>query len=312
MSKPYLSIEQQIRNLVDSKKLIINNEEYAKEILTDIGYFSLIGGYKSSFVNLTTRKYDIPTKFEDIVDLYRFDEKLRELTFAYLNKIEQKVQQLISDSFCSSYGENQNNYLNSNYYSTNPKYTEQINKLINILDKIANNNTDHEYLIHHRKAYGNVPLWVTTHAMTFGQISNMYMFLNQRERTKVSKVYPNVSEKTLEQYLSALTLFRNTCAHEERLFSYRLTKRSFPDTPLHKKMNLPKKGAQYSMGKRDYFGLVIAFRYLLRKEEFLSFKKSLKKLIDTYCKNTTRISKEDLLNTMGMPYNWESITRYHI
>ena len=148
--------------------------------------------------------------------------------------------------------------------------------------------------------------------MTFGQLSNMYSFLNPREKAKVSKTYHHVSEKELEQYLSALTLFRNTCAHKERLFSFRLRKRNFPDTVLHAKMNIPKKGNQYTQGKADYFGLVIAFRYLLSREDFLAFKASLKKLIDSYCQKNTRLSKEELLNEMGMPSDWERITRYRM
>lgn len=312
MSKPYLSIEQQLRNLVNNKHLIIDDEAAAKEALVDIGYFSLIGGYKSSFINLTTHKYEIPTSFDDILNLYRFDEKLRELTFAYLSKIEQKIQQLIADSFCSVYGEKQTFYLDPKSYSQNPRYSSQISKLIRILGEIANRNTNRKYLVYQREAYNNVPLWVATHAMTFGQISNMYLVLRQSERIKVSKAYLNVSEKALEQYLSALTLFRNTCAHEECLFSFRLEKRSFPDTPLHMKMGIPKKGNQYTNGKTDYFGLIIAFRYLLRKEDFVAYKRELRKLINSYCKGTTRISKPYLLSQMGIPENWETITRYKL
>ena len=271
MSKPYLSVDQQIRNLVDVKGLIIEDEDYAKRVLIDIGYFSLIGGYKASFINQTTRRYEIPTTFDDILALYRFDESLRELTFAYLTKIEQKMQQLISDSFCSHYGEKQAHYLTPTSYTALPKYALQVSKLIRILDGIANKNTDHDYLVYNRKAYGNVPLWVTTHAMTFGQISNMYSLLQSREKTKVSKAYQYVTEKDLEQFLSALTLFRNTCAHEERLYNFRLRKRSFPNTVLHQKMKVPQKGKQYIMGKIDYFALVISFRYLLRKDEFLAY-----------------------------------------
>lgn len=146
--------------------------------------------------------------------------------------------------------------------------------------------------------------------MTFGQLSNMYSLLNSREQSKVSKLYPNVSEKELAQYLSALTLFRNTCAHKERLFSFHLRKRYFPDTKLHHKMKIPKKGNQYILGKNDYFGLVIAFRYLLPKDDFLSFKSNLKRTIDKYCKKNSRLTKEELLSQMGMPSNWKNITRY--
>lgn len=312
MSKPYLTIEQQLKVLTDNKGLIISDMNTAREVLKDIGYFSLIGGYKRNFINPMTRKYEIPTTFEDILSLYRFDESLRQLTFGYLNRIEQKIQNLVADSFCSTYGEMQSFYLNPASYSPKKAYIKGIHKLINILANIANNNTDHDYLIHQRNIYGNVPLWVTTHAMTFGQLSNMFSFLNPREKGKVSKNYQHVSEKELEQYLSALTLFRNTCAHKERLFSFRLRKRNFPDTVLHAKMNIPKKGSQYTQGKADYFGLVIAFRYLLPRADFLKFKSSLKRLIDSYCKRNTRLSKSDLLNAMGMPSAWERITRYRM
>ena len=312
MSKPYLTIDQQLKILTDNKGLIVSDEDSAREILTDIGYFSLIGGYKRSFINPMTRKYEVRTTFEDILSLYRFDESLRQLTFGYLNRIEQKIQNLVADSFCSTYGELQSFYLTPSSFSSKKAYARGIRKLISILDNIANQNTDHEYLIHQRNTYGNVPLWVTTHAMTFGQLSNMYSFLNPREKGKVSKHYQHVSEKELEQYLSALTLFRNTCAHKERLFSFRLRKRNFPDTVLHAKMNIPKKGTQYTQGKADYFGLVIAFRYLLSRADFLTFKSNLKRLIDSYCQKNTRLSKEELLTEMGMPSDWEKITRYRM
>ena len=80
MSKPYLTIDEQMKVLTDMKGLIVSDEKSAKEMLTDIGYFSLIGGYKRSFINPMTRKYEVPTTFEDILSLYRFDEALRQLT----------------------------------------------------------------------------------------------------------------------------------------------------------------------------------------------------------------------------------------
>ena len=59
--------------------------------------------------------------------------------------------------------------------------------------------------------------------------------------------------------MKILTLFRNVCAHNERLFSFR-TRIDFPDTVLHAKVKIDKKGNQYLLGKRDLFGLTIAFR----------------------------------------------------
>ena len=81
---------------------------------------------------------------------------------------------------------------------------------------------------------------------------------------------------------------------------------------MHRKMNLPSRGGLYTIGKNDYFGLVIAFRYLLRRDEFLRYKKSLKKLISQYRKKSKRLAMDDLLMQMGMPKNWETITRYRL
>ena len=69
MSKPYLAIEQQLKVLTYNKGLIISDINTAREVLKDIGYFSLIGGYKRNFINPMTRKYEIPTMKEGEYDL---------------------------------------------------------------------------------------------------------------------------------------------------------------------------------------------------------------------------------------------------
>ena len=130
MIKPYLTYDQQIQKLVDNKELIITDKEYARRKLIEIGYFSLIGGYKNLFINPMTRKYENDTTFEDVVALYEFDESLRQLTFSYLIKIEQKLRQLIAYSFCAQYGEQQIHYLTRDNYNLNPRLTGEIDRLI--------------------------------------------------------------------------------------------------------------------------------------------------------------------------------------
>ena len=312
MAKPYLTYAQQIQKLTNDKGLIVQDTAYAERMLTDIGYFSLIGGYKSPFIDPMTRKYTNNTTFEDVVALYHFDEELRQLTFSYLIKVEQKIRQLISDSFCSYYGESQNHYLNPANYNPSPRLTSDITRLISILNYNANQNNEKQYLVHQRRTYGNVPLWVTTKILTFGQLSKFYSVLQHRQQSAISKAYDNVSERSLGKYLGCLTLFRNVCAHNERLFSHNIIQREFPDTPIHRKMNLPMRGGMYTIGKKDFFGLVIAFRYLLQRDEFLKYKQSLKRLISQYCKKSKRLTMNDLLKQMGMPANWETITRYKL
>lgn len=87
MAKPFLSFNAQINKLKNEKQLIITNYVYAERMLREIGYFGLIGGYKSPFKNPTTKKYKDGVAFEDIVALYKFDENLRELFLKYITRI---------------------------------------------------------------------------------------------------------------------------------------------------------------------------------------------------------------------------------
>ena len=290
MAKPFLTYDEQIEKLINEKKLIINDSESAKEVLKNIGYFSLIGGYKTPFIDPMTRIYQNGASFNDILALYHFDLSLRELIFKYLCEIE-----------C----------LDPHNYNPSLKKKNDINRLINILDYQANKNQDHIYVVHQRKVYHNVPLWVLINTLTYGQISKLYTLLPSQIQSNISKNFPHVKEKTLEQYLKILTLFRNVCAHNERLYSFR-TQIDFPDTKLHDKLGIPKKGIQYVYGKRDLFGVVIAFRYLLPKESFLDFKSSLIKVLHTYHRQSSQLAEQELLTIMGFPLNWTSVTRYFL
>ena len=311
MSKPFLTYDDQIKKLTDDKQMKIADPAYAKTVLKDIGYFSLIGGYKTPFIDPMTRVYQNDTSFEDVLALYQFDLSLRELVFKYLCQIECKIRQLASYAFCSKHGENQSAYLDPKNYNNTKKNTADIARLIQLLDYHANKNKEHKYVLHQRTVYHNVPLWVLVNTLTYGQISKFYALLPFQMQSSISKEFPNVNEKGLEQYLKILTLFRNVCAHNERLYSFRI-QIDFPDTPLHEKLGIPKKGNQYLSGKRDLFGLVIAFRYLLPKQSFLAFKQSLIRILKQYIKSSSQISEPALLSMMGFPSNWKNITRYRI
>jgi len=306
MAQSFLTYEQQIDKLVNDKNLIITDKEYATDTLKQIGYFALIGGYKELFKNPTTQKYKDGTNFEDIVALYKFDENLRELFLKYILKIERHLRSVISYYFCEKYGEHQSFYLDENNFSIYPKYSADVKRLVGELDKLANQNSDYAYINHHRNTYNNVPLWVLFNGITFGTLSKFYALMTQDLQFKVSREFKSLSEKQVGQILSVVTKFRNVCAHNERLFSYK-TKNIIPNLPVHKALNIQRRGSTYEKGIRDLFAIVIAFKYFLGNDDFNKFKTSLTNTIEHYIQNTTALSKNDILNAMGFPSNWADI-----
>ncbi|MCD7885814.1 MAG: Abi family protein [Lachnospiraceae bacterium] len=308
--KTFSDYEQQLYILTSEKQIIIQDTDFAKDILERIGYFPLIGGYKHLFRIPFTKTYKSGTTFEEIVALYEFDANLRELFFKYLLQIERHLRSLMSYSFSEKYGESQTAYLDVNNFNFCKKNRKTIIRLIATLQRTTTT-TDYAYINHYRDTYGNIPLWVLVNVLTFGNLSKMYQVFPQTLQSKICKSVKTVNPKQMGQFLSCLTKFRNVCAHGERLFTYK-TVDAIADLPIRRKMHIPMDAEQYIYGKKDLFAAVIAFRYLLPKKDFCRFKRSLSKLIASLTKSVIHISEAELLKQMGFPPNWKEITRYRI
>lgn len=310
MPKPFMTYEQQIQKLRD-KNLTITDEDEAMSILKQDGYYALITGYKDLFKNSSTKDYRDGTTLHDILTLYQFDERLRELTLRHLLHIERHIRSSLSYAFCERFGDQQSAYLNSANYDNTVKKKNAINRLITKhLTPLLKTQTRYPFLEHNKKAHGNVPLWVLVNALSFGTLSKMYELSAPQIQYTISRDFIAVNEKQLGQILDVLTDYRNLCAHNERMFSHRCGKKDIPDLPLHKKLGIPMRGNYYLHGKRDYFAVVLAFRYLLPNSEFLRYKLHLNQLIEKAVNDNQQISRNNLLSIMGFPQNWKKVTSY--
>ena len=309
--KPFINYSQQINKLINDKGLIIHDIPAAENMLTDLSYYALIDGYKDIFYNRMNRKYLPGTTIDDIIIMYQFDKAFRELYFKYICVIEQKMRSLISYHFCERHGNDQSEYLDPSNYLNTRRNRSDINKLVHILSREVNISNEHPYVVYQRNTYGNVPLHVATKTLTFGQMSKMYSLLPATIKTRISLHFKNTSERELAQHLRVLGDYRNVCAHNERLYNH-IDRNEIPDTKLHDKLGIPKRGSQYIFGKKDSFSVVISLRYLLPRKDFISFKKELASLIRKSLRQSNILTENTLLSTMGFPFNWKNITRYQL
>ncbi|MEE1242319.1 MAG: Abi family protein [Frisingicoccus sp.] len=308
-TKRFLTYDEQIEKLTKEKQLVISDIDFAKDMLQKLSYFSLISGYKDLFKHKPSGNYLYGVTFEEITAFYYFDEELRTLFLKYILHVERQLKSMLSYYFCEKYGEPQTAYLNANNYNLHHKTSKNIYRLIHTLNKSISLPSNYKYITHYATIYNNVPLWVATNALTFGQISKMYQYSTTDIRTKVSLNFSNMSEIQLHQFIRILASCRNVCAHGERLYSFRVNE-AIPNTILHHKLQLPRKKGQYIIGKKDLFAVVIALRYLIPNNEFKIFRKNLAHLIKNVLKNCPHLTEEKLLKEMGFPKNWIKITRY--
>jgi hypothetical protein len=89
-------------------------------------------------------------------------------------------------------------------------------------------------------------------ANTFGQISKMYSILQMPQQRQVVTAFTDLTTFQLSSILSCLTYFRNVCAHNERLYSFRLLQHNFPNTALHGKEIIYYNDMDYKYDRQNF------------------------------------------------------------
>ena len=82
-NKNFKTLDEQI-DILRYKGMIVNNEEYTKEVLLRENYFFL-NGYRHSFLRSESdRRFIEGTTFEELYSLFLFDRQFRNIIFKNL------------------------------------------------------------------------------------------------------------------------------------------------------------------------------------------------------------------------------------
>lgn len=251
--KQSTTVDEQIA-LLEKRGMLISDPEQAGNQLLDLGYFRL-GFYCFPFeVNYPNKEkrdhiYKQDVKFEDIIDLYFFDSKLREIFSRYLSRIEINFRTKLI-------------YIASNHYKSSPTWfaDENIVSLdyaLSFKKKIYNQTFKQNPTIkeHHVK-YENAqyaPAWKTLEFMTFGNILTLYSNLREKDIQKnIAQQYNFRCEKIFFNYMDTLRRIRNYCAHNSLLYDLNLPQ-SIKNGPAGKL-----KGNQHNLE-----GVIMILKYIV-------------------------------------------------
>lgn len=299
--KPFKTYEQQIE-LLKEKGLSIPNETYAVKVLKDLSYFALINGYKKAFKQ--DGLYE-NASFEDIVALFKFDEKLRGILLKYILIIERKIKSSLSYHFSQKYPKCQEDYLNVNNYSYEcVKNRDSILRLVSTLNSIIKSK-NYPYIKHYVNHHDSqIPLWVLINAVSFGKVSKIFALSQQGIQQKVANDFAGVTNAELKNMLELLTHFRNVCAHNERLYNYK-TRISLKKSSVFCALNGPRND------NCSLFSVVICMKFLLDNIEFDEFITEVENIISLLALNSS-VSTQDIVRDMGFPPEWEKIKNLDI
>lgn len=223
MAKEFKSHNQQLK-VLRRKGLQVPSGK-PKRILEKEGFYQVINGYKDLFLSTkktptTTETFTNGSQFSEIEALYNFDFDLKMVILKRILKIENQLKNRISYHFSKRYGHD--NYLKtSNFDSSTQNRLADVMKLIKDLQSdIAKDIGKKPAITHYMTTHGYVPLWVLMPFLTFGRVGHFYKHMKQPDKQAISRIY-GVSDADLEIMIHILTLIRNCCAHDDRLYSFR-------------------------------------------------------------------------------------------
>lgn len=243
-SKPWKSYQKQLDQLI-ARGMTVTDNDKALDYLERIGYYRLSGywfafrertelccpldahsGKKPKKIKedrLPLDEFKPGSTFQNAVDLYVFDKKLRLLVLDALERIEIALRVDIShglgqhDKFAylkaEFFHESFSSKLDSNTGLT--KHHGWLSKHATLI-----NRSKEDFIRHNKDKYG-LPLavWVACEVWDFGTLSTLFDGMTEADQDAISSKYSISDGRIFASLLRSLNYLRNVCAHHSRLWN---------------------------------------------------------------------------------------------
>lgn len=247
--KVFKTISEQCNILIKQRNLNLTNSSgdsmpirRLKCELIEKNYFDLVNGL-DDIINNSPPNYKYYGNYSvyDLLELYDFNKKIRELILSTISEFEIRLKTSIAYHFSNVYSKHWNDYCNKNnykkvtkndinelfiaYYGYSKKYnghSPKPNQKVMFPFFITNEKLIKKLKRKRRylQAYeGQPPLWVAIKALDFGQLHKMFSLLkNNVAREVLSNFNFKISERNkFESVLYVINWLRNECAHFEMI-----------------------------------------------------------------------------------------------
>lgn len=275
-----LKVEEQLANL-KALNLIIEDDEYAEEILNDISYFRLIKAY-SLGLKPKNGEYNENVSFNQIVNLYKFNANFRQLLFSIVERVEVNLRCRIANYFSVRYGvfgyEDQNNF-------ENPQYHQLF--LVDIQQEIGRN-LKSPFVRNFQDNYdGRIPMYALVELFSFGTLSKFFKNMKNVDKKAIASIY-GVGYTYLESWFESIAYVRNLCAHYGRIYNAKFTKK-----PM-----LYKQDIAIGADNGRMFAILLCISRLVKHDtHWIDFLDKMELIVEKY-------SIVDI-STMGFPLEWK-------
>ena len=191
----------------------------------------------------------------------------------YIEIIEVKLKSVFAYEFSKQYGPT--SYLDPNYFSDPIKHQEIILKS----EKLKVQRLPHEAFLKHfiNELQETVPLWAYVELFSISDISLFYKISPEQIKKSVVSAFNIEIEKykLLESFMHSITILRNLCAHDSRIFN-RLFEQKPRLSTIEKAWLRQKEDG--NIDNEHLFSFVLIMKRLLDPTQFTQMVKDIEKL----------------------------------
>ena len=281
--KPFKTFDEQLE-ILKNRGLSINDMDFAKIVLQDISYYTVVNGYKNSLIlNCNSDNFIPGTSFEMLYTLHMINISFSSVLLKYISCVENSVKCKLAYLVATNYGvytdyndlknTNPSDYLCRNNYINSPFRN-------NTLKSIKKDICGHQagLSVNHYKSKNHIPPWIVTTAISLGETIHWYKILKPALKDELLDYFNSLNGLNpldkREFFIKSLDLckeYRNTIAHGNKVFSETF------------KIELPKRQLQaishdfmdginivHSSGRKGNAAIIFAILILLRNNYAIS------------------------------------------
>lgn len=322
-SKPFKTLNQQL-SILRSRGLDDAHTK-AKRALEQIGYYSLINGYKWMFLArdsngtiIHPEVYKEDASFDEIKSLYDFDFELRAILYRALLKYETMLGAEIAYRFSEQHQE-EHAYLAMDNFSRNPQQVSSVVGTISSLSSTVKKYSERggrNAIKHYVNRHGHVPLWVLVNFLTFGELNHFYAnctpdiqltiakdFRHTKKMSYGNNPQPAITPNAIMDINQMVNIFRNAVAHGEITYSKIVYR-----TPHMQEIKAAANVRDIPLGSQaGVFELIIAMKAILPKKNYQRLIKDIDGLLKDFKDCFNPINYSALLQDMHFPNNYADV-----
>jgi len=219
-NKPAYTTTQQIE-LLKQRGMQFRNEASAEHTLKNISYYRLKGYWWDLQTDRTDHIIQPGTFFEDVIEYYKFDRKLRGILFDAIEMIEISLRTKMIYHFSLTYDGTW--YLKPSLFDNNDIYLRNINEL-----KVQFDRSQEIFIKDHKRRFPNrdADSWKTFEIASMGILSKFYKNTKHQllEKSIIAREMGLNLHNELSSWLEAISYLRNIIAHHSRLWNRPMVK----------------------------------------------------------------------------------------